>query len=177
MKKIIPFAIAWLLLLPAAGLSQSRPRTTKRPPAKSSSRSTTARKAADLARTEGATRVADQIKLLTRFTYVLAGVAKGLEAADEAARRNEASPAVVAKTQSSKATIRKSLQDWRDVMDKLELDFRTTPALEPYYAELSGVAAAAATAEEQGARNQFDQAGRTLLGIINQLTDVLLDMR
>jgi len=99
------------------------------------------------------------------------------EAADEAARRNQASPAVIAQTENSKATVRTSLENVRDGLDKLELDFRTTPGLERYYPDLVGVAAAAATAEEQAARNQFDQAGRTLLGVVNHLTDVLLDMR
>jgi hypothetical protein len=172
LKRITALAIAWLILLPAGAFSQTRARTTT----KRRGRTATARKSGNLVQAEGANRVADQIKLLTRFIYVLGGVAKGIEAADEAARRNEASPAVIAQTESSKATIRKSLQDWRDVMDKLELDFRTTPELERYYPGLAGVAAAAATAEEQAAQNQFDKAGRTLLGVVNHLTDALLAM-
>lgn len=177
MKKITACAIAWLILFSATAFAQTRPRTAKRTPTKRSSRTAPANTLAEVVRTQGATRVAEQIKLLTRFIYVLGGVAKGLEAADEAARSNQASPAAVAKTENSKATIRESLQDWRDVMDRLELDFRTTPELERYYTKLAGVAATAATAEEQAARNQFDQAGRTLLGVVNQLTDVLVVMR
>ncbi|MDX6613433.1 MAG: hypothetical protein QOD75_2619, partial [Blastocatellia bacterium] len=65
----------------------------------------------------------------------------------------------------------------REGLDNLELHFRTTPGLESYYARLAGVAAGAAKAEDLAARNQFDQAGRTLLEVINQLTDVLLEMR
>jgi hypothetical protein len=38
----------------------------------------------------------------------------------------------------------------------LEIDFRNTPELQPYYIKLAGVAAGAATAEEQAAANQFD---------------------
>jgi hypothetical protein len=177
MKRTIGIALVSLTLFPTVSFAQTRPRTATRTSTKRNARKASASKLADVVRTQGAGRIADQIKLLTRFIYVLGGVARGLEAADEAARRNEASPAALAKTASSKATIRKSLQDWRDIMDKLELDFRTTPELERYYTELAGVAAAAATAEDQAARNQFDQAGRTLLGVVNQLTDVLLDMR
>ena len=63
------------------------------------------------------------------------------------------------------------------VMDKLEVDFRATPELQPYYIKLAGVAAGAATAEQQAGENQFDSAGRSLLNVVNRLTDVLFAMR
>ena len=66
-------------------------------------------------------------------------------------------------------------------MLELEREFRrhlrATPELQPYYIKLAGVAAGAATAEEQANANQFDAAGRTLLNVINRLTDVLVIMR
>jgi hypothetical protein len=49
--------------------------------------------------------------------------------------------------------------------------------LQRYYIKLAGVASSAATAEGQAAANQFDKAGRTLLDVVNHLTDVLLEMR
>jgi len=104
-------------------------------------------------------------------------VAKGLESADAAASRNEASPSVIEQTKKSKATVRNSLQNVRLGLDKLELDFRTNPELNRYYIRLAGVAAGAATAEQQAAANQFDRAGRTLLDVASRLTDVLLEMR
>ncbi len=127
--------------------------------------------------TTGAIRVADQLKNLTRYLYLLGGVAKGLESADAAASRNEASPSVIEQTKKSKATVRNSLQNVRLGLDKLELDFRTNPELNRYYIRLAGVAAGAATAEQQAAANQFDRAGRTLLDVASRLTDVLLEMR
>jgi hypothetical protein len=177
MKKLTGFVLVWLLLFPAAAFSQTRPRTTKRTSTKRNARATRSSKSADLARTEGATKVADQIKILTRFIYLLGGVTKGIEAADAAARRNEASPAVIAQTEKSKAAVKDSLQNVRDGLDQLELHFRTTPQLANYYTRLAGVAAEAAKAEDLAAGSQFDQAGRTLLEVVNQLTDVLLDMR
>jgi len=60
---------------------------------------------------------------------------------------------------------------------KLEIDFRATPELQPYYIKLAGVAAGAASAEEKAAANQFDEAGRLLLNVINRLADVLVVMR
>jgi len=128
-------------------------------------------------RTAGAQRVADQIKHLTRFTYLLGGVSSGIAAVDEAVRRNEASPTLVQQNQQSKATVKTSIQGFRETLDKLEIDFRATPELQPYYIKLAGVAAGAATAEEQAAANQFDRAGRTLLDVIGRLADVLVIMR
>lgn len=160
-------------MLPATTLAQTRKRstTTKRP-----STSASAQRVSEV-RTAGATRVADQIKFLTKFIYLLGGVTSGIAAVDEAARRNEASPAVLQKNQQSKATVRTSIQGFRESLDKLEIDFRTTPELQPYYIKLAGVANGAATAEQQAAANQFDAAGRTLLNVINRLTDVLLVIR
>jgi len=128
-------------------------------------------------RTAGATRVGEQIKFLTKFIYLLGGVSSGIAAVDEAARRNEASPAILQKNQQSKATVKSSITGFRESLDKLEIDFRNTPELQPFYIKLAGVAAGAATAEEQAAANQFDASGRTLLNVINRLTDVLVVMR
>ncbi len=169
-----PIAIALLtatLLAPSTTLAQTRGRSTRQRPAPA------ATQRVSQVRTTGATRVGDQIKFLTRFIYLLGGVTSGIAAADEAARRNEASPAVLQQTQESKTRVRSSIQGFRESLDKLEIDFRATPELQPFYIKLAGVAAGAATAEEQAAANQFDAAGRTLLNVINRLTDVLVVMR
>jgi len=160
-----------VVLSPVATFAQTRKRTTTK-----STRPGAATKASDVERT-GAQQVADQIKILTRFIYLLGGVAKGLEGVDDAARRNEASPAIIDQAAKNKATVRNSIQSVREGLDKLEIDFRATPELQRYYIKLAGVAAGAANAEDQAAANQFDKAGRTLLDVVNRLTDVLLEMR
>jgi predicted ribonuclease toxin of YeeF-YezG toxin-antitoxin module len=172
MKKFI-VAICLLLLVSTATLAQTRSRTAR---AKTTPKKTSAQANA-AARTDGATRVADQIKNLTRFVYLLGGVAKGIEQVDEAARRNEASPAALDQNNKNKATVKASLQNVREGLDQLEISFRSTPELEQYYLKLAGSAAGAATAEDQAAAGHFDQAGRTMLGVVNRLTDVLLAMR
>ena len=159
-----------MLLTPVAASAQTRKRSNPRPTENANLRATTVRNS-------GAMRVADQIKVLSRFLYLLGGVAKGLEAVDEAARRNEASPTLLEQAKTNKATVRTSIKNVREGLDKLEVDFRATPELQPYYIKLAGSAAGAATAETQAANNQFDAAGRTLLGVVNRLTDVLLIIR
>ena len=167
MKRIIVLLMLVVSFSPITALSQTRRRSTARPPAPK----------VNEAQRAGAARVADQIKILTRFIYLLGGVAKGLEGVDDAARRNEASAAVLEQANRNKATVRSSIQSVREGLDKLEIDFRTTPELQRYYIKLAGVASSAANAEDLAAKNQFDRAGRTLLDVVNHLTDVLLEMR
>jgi hypothetical protein len=175
LKRTFISSIIGLLLLPAPLLAQNRQRTTRRSTQKSS-RPQTSQAGAE-AREAGAARVADQIKVLTRFLYLLGGVAKGIEAADVAARTGEATPQQVEQTNRSKASVKESLRNVREGLDNLEIDFRTRPELLRYYTKLAGVASGAAAAEDQAAANQFDQAGRSLLNVVNRLTDVLLEMR
>ena len=175
MKRIAATTLLVILLLtPSSGFSQTRKRSTTARPKTSAAQ---AQAQGAQVRTQGATRVADQIKLMSKFIYLLGGVTSGIAAVDEAARRNEASPAIVAKNQESKAEVKTSIAKFREGLDRLEIDFRNTPELQPYYIKLAGVAAGAATAEEQANANQFDASGRTLLNVINRLTDVLVIMR
>jgi hypothetical protein len=170
-KLIVPICI---LFLSTAAFSQTRSRTTKRgtPPPKAPVAAPNSE-----GRTAGATKVADQIKNLTRFVYLLGGVAKGIEQVDEAAKKNEASPAALQQNAQNKATVKTSLENVRLGLDQLEIYFRSTPGLEGYYTKLVGSASGAAAAEDQAAAGHVDQAGRTLLGVVNRLTDVLLVMR
>ena len=169
MKRTLFVLLATLLISPAT-FAQKRGRSTAPKPKPAAA-------ATSDVRTAGANRVADQIKTLAKFVYILGGVTSGIASVDEAARRNEASPAVLQMNQQSKATVKSSIAHFRESLDKLEIDFRGTPDLQPYYIKLAGVAAGAATAEEQASANQFDASGRTLLTVIGRLTDVLVVMR
>ena len=163
--------LAAIIAFPGNGIAQTRKRTASKP-----TRSAPPAKGNEVQR-EGATRVAEEIKRLTKFIYLLGGIANGLEGVDDAARRNEASPTVLEQAQKNKQTVRASIQTLRERLDKIEIDFRATPELQRYYISLAGVAEGAATAEDLAAANKFDQAGRRLLEVINRLTDVLLAMR
>jgi len=170
-QRITSLLLITLILAPLSSRAQTRKRTAAK-----ATHTVAAPKAADVRR-DGAARVAEQIKVLTRFIYLLGGVAKGLETVDDATRRNEASAAIIDQAKQNKATVRSSIQSVREGLDKLEIDFRGTPELQRYYIKLAGVAAGAANAEDLAAANQFDKAGRALLEVVNHLTDVLLEMR
>lgn len=172
MKVITSLLIALIFLAPLTANSQTRRRTRTAPPPR-----TTPDKQLAEARRQGAVRVANQVKDLSRFLYLLGGVAKGIEEMDEAARRKNLPPALLEQTQKNKNVVRTSIQRFREDLDRLEIDFRVTPALQPFYIKLAGSAAGAATAEQQAANNQLDQAGRSLLVVVNRLTDVLIEIK
>ena len=74
-KLIVPICI---LFLSTAAFSQTRSRTTSKRGTQSSKTQQASSQASAEAKTAGATKVADQIKNLTRFVYLLGGVAKNL---------------------------------------------------------------------------------------------------
>src|SRR6266536_1265088 len=75
LKGITTLLIVTIAFSPVTTFSQTRKRSTAR---RSSPRATQPQKAPDVQR-DGAARVAEQSKTLTRSRYLLGGVAKGLE--------------------------------------------------------------------------------------------------
>lgn len=173
MKRAFLLILTCLILLPVSAEAQKKRRTSTKKPATSA----TGKAATQPTVRSGAERVAEQIKVLSKFLYLLGGVSKGIETADAAVQRGEASQSVIDQTRSSKTVVRNSIKSLREQLDELEIDFRLKPELQPYYTKLAGVAAGAATAEDEAAAGQFDRSGRTLLTVINRLADVLLEMR
>src|SRR5712692_6954876 len=176
MKRIVILGIICLVLVPATALAQTRSRTTRRGTSSKTAKASPT-PAASQVKVDGATKVGEQIKNLTRFLYILGGVAKGIEGVDDAARSGQASPAALQTNAQNKAVVKNSLENVRVGLDQLEIYFRSTPELQGYYVKLVGSASGAADAEAQAAAGHFDQAGRTLLGVVNRLTDVLVLMR
>ena len=173
MKRIAPLAIALILIIPAAALAQSRSRTTRRGTTSSKAKPAATDAATQAVKTEGATRVATQIKNLTTFLYLLGGVAKDIEAIDASAKTGQASPT----NERNKAQLKQSFEDFRVGLDQLEIYFRSTPELQPYYVKLVGSASGAAGAEDLAGQGHFRDAGRSLISVVGRLADVLVAMR
>jgi len=176
MKKVI-VSICVLLLLSTAAFAQTRSRTTRRGTQTSKTTKPSSTEAASQVKIDGATKVAEQIKNLTRFLYILGAVAQGIEEIDVAAKNGQASPAALEKNDQNKAVVKSSLENVRVGLDQLEIYFRSTPELQGYYVKLVGSASGAADAEAQAAAGQLDRSGRTLLGVVNRLADMLVLMR
>ena len=120
---------------------------------------------------DGRTRVAEKIKTISNFVYLYGRFSKDFE---NAVGASGAQPDATATTLKNRLV--GSLADIREGLDELELHFRTTPELERFYPRLQGVAAGAANAEQQANANRLDAAGRSLLEVINRLTDLLQGM-
>ena len=171
MKRII-VGICVVTFLSTATMAQSRSRRTTKHPSTTAKTTTPTADAVAVVRTDGATRIANQIKSLSKFLYLVGGVVRGIEAIDAASKDGQASPT----NEKNKAQLRASFTDFRIGLDSLEVYFRSTPELQPYYTKLVGSASGAATAEQQAMSGQFNQASNTLLGVIGRLTDVLVAM-
>ena len=166
MKRVLLFAFVCLVCLPLT-VSAQRKRTVPKKPASS----TTANIRADKE------RLADHIKNLTRFIYLLGGVAKGIEDVDAAAKKGQISQATINQTAEDKRKLVASIANWRIAMDNLVIDFRVNTKLEKYFDTIEGAGELAASAEDQARAGRFTLSGQTLLMLLNKLTDTLVEMQ
>lgn len=169
--KLSAFTLAACLtfaaLGPDAAAAQSR---TRRAPAQR--RGTTAQPRSTLSQTQAnAARIklSDQIKNLTRFIYLYGRISKDLETVSAQTESAEVA-------RRTKAALLSNFANLREGLDQLERQFRFTPGLEHSYQKLQGAAARVEQAESLAAANQYDRAGRQLVDVVTQLTDVLLEM-
>ncbi|HXT64235.1 MAG TPA: hypothetical protein VN696_14455 [Pyrinomonadaceae bacterium] len=175
MRRFAIITAAFLMLLPASAWGQTRTRRSSSSTKRTTSTAPAVDTAAIATRTEAANKVANQIKNLSAFLYLLGGVAKGMEQIDITSKNDTSSP-VVKQNELNKIKLRGTFTDFRVGLDALEIYFRSTPGLQSYYLKLAGSASGAADAEALANQGQFDRAGRALLGVVNRLTDVLVDM-
>lgn len=178
MKNFINLKVALLaaiLVFSVGAGANAQRRTKRRPAAPKAAASAVNKNAAEVK--AGAARVGEQIKTLTQFIYVLGGVRKDIEAIDAAAKTGKATRGATDRNAQAKRTVITSIENVRAGLAQLEEDFHTNPALQFYSIPLVGVNDLANTAEQQAKNNQFDSAGRTMVQIVAQLTDILLSMQ
>ena len=170
---IFGFVLTLILVLNVAGFAQKR--TVKQRPRTASTAAAKTGNAAELQ--QGATQIADQIKNLSRFLYLLGGIAKGIETVDAAVQRGDASRPVIEQNNKNKGTVVLTIRNFRQGLDELEAKFRFSAKLKEFYPPLFGISQIAATAEENAQNGKIDAAGREMLDVLNKLTDALLKMK
>lgn len=176
MKKTgIIFGLFLILTLTLAASVAAQKRPAKPKPKSTSGTKSASMKNADIQ--QGAERLGNQIKNLSKFLYLLGGTAKGIEAVDFAVLRGDASRPTIEQNNKNKGTIVLAIRNFRQGFDDLEAVFRFNPNLKNYYPHILGVAEKAALAEAEADNGKFDTAGRNLLEVLNRLTDALLKMR
>ena len=149
-------------------------RTTKKPAPKPAV-TTTAVGTTNAELKSGAEKISIQIKNVSKFIYLLGGIANTVEAidADIRARKITRQDAIDQNAKRKQAVIT-SIQNLRAGLAALEIEFRTKPALKNYNLNIQGITDLAAAAEDQATSGQLTQSGKTLLGIIEKLSDALV---
>jgi hypothetical protein len=159
--------ICLLLILPASATAQTR---TRRSTPQRKKTTTTSASSLDATRFNAQRiELAGVTKDLTRFLYLYGRLSKDLELTGAQSESSDAA----GRTRSGLIS---SVQAMRDRLDQLESHFRFAKGLESQYRTLQGISGRADEAAQSVNAGQYDRAGRTLLEIATQLTDVLLDM-
>ncbi|MEW6207894.1 MAG: hypothetical protein AB1631_05975 [Acidobacteriota bacterium] len=171
MKRIFILALACILLSAVTAVSQTRRRGSAKRPA------TTFAEKQQAEIRAGRARIAAQIKALTQFLYLLGGISKTIESAEQSSRNCESSALTPEQIKLTRTRVKESIGSVRAGLDELERGFRFNPALTTFYPHLSGVAAICKAAENQTASNNFDESARSLIRAVNKLTDALVAMR
>ena len=169
--KLSAFTLAACLLFASLGADASaQTRTRRTSPQRRGTASQPRATALDQTQANAARiKLSDQIKNLTRFIYLYGRISKDLETVS-----TQAGSADVAR--KTKSILLSNFANLRDGLDQLERQFRFTPGLDRNYQKLQGVAQRVAEAESQVGAGQYDRAGKLLVEVIAQLTDVLVEM-
>ena len=133
-----------------------------------------AKNAADLKK--GAEDVAIQIKNISKFVFILGGVATGIEQIDKDVREGKASGEVARRNEEFKSNVRASVAGINTGLIKLENDFRTKPGLRKYLLDIEGVAGLGGYAENLAGSGRFNDSGKELLLAVERLADTLVAM-
>jgi hypothetical protein len=125
---------------------------------------------------KGAEDVGIQVKNVTKFVFILGGVAKGIEDIDKDIRDGKASREVADKNAQFKADVLRSVRALRAGLVKLEVDFRTKDPLKKYLVNIQGLTQQTYKAEDLAGAGQFTESGKQLLLVVETLTDTLVAM-
>ncbi len=125
----------------------------------------------------GAEKVSTQIKNVTKFLYVLGGVARGIEDLDQQAKTTRVVQAAVTKNEENKREVIQAIRNLRAGIAALEVEFRTKPALKAHIMQLNGATQLTAQSEDLALSGRFTDSGKPLLLLVEKLSDTLVAMQ
>lgn len=167
-----------LMLVALPAFSQTRRRSTQgRRPARPSASAPAAASTQAAEVRAGAERIAIQLQNLTRFIYLFGRLSNFVEASEQIQKQGAVKSSEVEQLEKTKSGLREGVRNMRAGLTDLESYFESTPAVRRFYPNVVGVVDGAAAAEQFVAAGQYDQAGRSLLGVANKLADALLNIR
>jgi len=171
LAKLTLLSIALLLTFSATVAAQKK-KTTRR----TTTTKTTPTNVNTLDVKDGAEKVSNQIKNVSRFIYILGGVASGFETTDKEAKANKLSRAAIDKNNQDKQTVITSIRNLKAGLAELEVQFRTKPGLKPYLLQIQGITDMTTQSEDLAVAGKFRDSGRALLMVVEKLTDTLAAM-
>ena len=122
----------------------------------------------------GAEKVSTQIKNVSKFVYSLGGVAQVIEDLDKEIAARKASRNAPELNAKIKQDVITSIRNLRAGLVALEIEFRTKPGLKNYLFQIQGISDMAGRAEDQATDGQFTESGKTLLMVVEKLSDTLV---
>ncbi len=147
--------------------------TTSTLPDKTTSPKTVNTPASTAERVEVAQKVSNQITNVTKFLYLLGGIAKGIEDIDKDKRANK--QALDANAENKK-NVQQTVRNLRAGLASLESEFQTKPQLKLYFSTIQGISDLAGQSETLANTNRFAEAGRPLVTVVGKLADTLAEM-
>jgi hypothetical protein len=158
--------------------AQRRRTTRKRPAAtKTTAAATAATNAANVAEVKASARkVSDQLKNVTRFVFLLGGIARNIEDIDRDAKTRKLSTAALNANETNKKAVIQGIANFRAGLAALETEFRSKPALKLYNFQIQGISDLSAQAEDLAVGGQFVESGKVFLSIVEKLSDTLVSL-
>ena len=179
MKRVSIFTLIVLIALGAASQARSiaqqkqQPKQQQKRPTRGAKPTPTP--TPDM-RTE-ASAVATQIKNVANFIYIYGKVVNTIEVAEDQAKNNQTSPEIQAKNKKSKEMLVASVNGLRAGLENLASSFQSNPRLQVQYLKVSYATEAAIDAERLAAAGRYQDAGKSLVTVVERLTDTIISMR
>jgi hypothetical protein len=168
LTKLLTVLICVLCLTISAAAQRRRSpvKRTKAPVASTASMNTAELKS-------GAQKVSTQIKNVSKFVYSLGGVARVIEDLDREIAAKKASSNAPELNARNKQAVVSTIKNLRAGLAALEIEFRTKPGLKNYVFQIQGIADLTGVAEDQATAGQLTESGKSLLLVIEKLSDTL----
>jgi hypothetical protein len=124
-----------------------------------------------------AAQVAAQIKNVSNFIYVYGKVVNSLQVAEEQMKTDQASPEIKARNKENKDKLIVSMNRLRAGLEGLANGFEGNPRMQVQYLKLAYATEASFDAERLAAAGRYEEAGRSLVTVVERLTDAIISMR
>ncbi|MCI0387468.1 MAG: hypothetical protein MOB07_01685 [Acidobacteria bacterium] len=124
-----------------------------------------------------ASQVAMQIKNISNFIYVYGKIVNSLEVADEQVKNKQTSPEIQARNQKSKDALILRISDLQAGLENMAKSFKANPRLQVQYLKLTYATDAVINAKRLAAAGRYEEAGKSLVLVIERLADTVISMR